>query len=153
MRMTQLRRTRTFHVCLVHHSSWLTMFFLARKRTLGRILKGRLSLCCVVPSQVANGNVVASICIQWVPELSPCPCCGGAEYAILGNSEGILSPQVTCRALGIGAYLVRLGQRVIQVENSHIILTGASALNKVTGKRPRVLVTSPLFLDGEFLSV
>uniref|UniRef100_A0A2K5QF51 acetyl-CoA carboxylase n=1 Tax=Cebus imitator TaxID=2715852 RepID=A0A2K5QF51_CEBIM len=41
---------------------------------------------------------------------------------------------VTCRALGIGAYLVRLGQRVIQVENSHIILTGASALNKVLGK-------------------
>ena len=41
--------------------------------------------------------------------------------------------QVTCRAIGIGAYLVRLGQRVIQVENSHIILTGASALNKVCG--------------------
>ena len=39
--------------------------------------------------------------------------------------------QVTCRAIGIGAYLVRLGQRVIQVENSHIILTGAGALNKV----------------------
>ena len=42
--------------------------------------------------------------------------------------------QVTCRAIGIGAYLVRLGQRVIQVENSHIILTGASALNKVLGR-------------------
>lgn len=39
--------------------------------------------------------------------------------------------QVTCRAIGIGAYLVRLGQRVIQVENSHIILTGSGALNKV----------------------
>ena len=26
---------------------------------------------------------------------------------------------------------MRLGQRVIQVENSHIILTGAGALNKV----------------------
>ena len=39
---------------------------------------------------------------------------------------------VTCRAIGIGAYLVRLGQRVIQVENSHIILTGAGALNKVS---------------------
>ena len=54
----------------------------------------------------------------------------------LGNAGGILSPQVTCRALGIGAYLVRLGQRVIQVENSHIILTGAMALNKVTLKGP-----------------
>ncbi|XP_075390444.1 acetyl-CoA carboxylase 2 [Tenrec ecaudatus] len=41
---------------------------------------------------------------------------------------------VTCRSLGIGAYLVRLGQRVIQVENSHIILTGAGALNKVLGR-------------------
>lgn len=44
--------------------------------------------------------------------------------------------QVTCRAIGIGAYLVRLGQRVIQVENSHIILTGASALNKVGEIQP-----------------
>ncbi|CAF1116980.1 unnamed protein product [Rotaria sordida] len=41
---------------------------------------------------------------------------------------------VTCRAVGIGAYLVRLGSRVIQVENSHIILTGAAALNKVLGR-------------------
>ncbi|OAF72148.1 hypothetical protein A3Q56_00089 [Intoshia linei] len=41
---------------------------------------------------------------------------------------------VTCRSIGIGAYLVRLGQRVIQVENSHIILTGFGALNKLLGK-------------------
>ena len=41
---------------------------------------------------------------------------------------------VTCRAVGIGAYLVRLGSRVIQVQNSHIILTGAGALNKVLGR-------------------
>lgn len=41
---------------------------------------------------------------------------------------------VTCRAIGIGAYLVRLGQRVIQIENSHIILTGYSALNKLLGR-------------------
>ena len=39
---------------------------------------------------------------------------------------------MTCRAVGIGAYLVRLGQRIVQVENSHIILTGAGALNKVS---------------------
>jgi len=38
---------------------------------------------------------------------------------------------VTCRSVGIGAYLVRLGQRVIQVDNSFIILTGQNALNKV----------------------
>ncbi|KAH8862498.1 Acetyl-CoA carboxylase [Schistosoma japonicum] len=40
---------------------------------------------------------------------------------------------VTNRAIGIGAYLTRLGQRVIQVNNSHIILTGAMALNKLLG--------------------
>ncbi|KAF0033826.1 hypothetical protein F2P81_013892 [Scophthalmus maximus] len=44
--------------------------------------------------------------------------------------EIITISMVSCRAIGIGAYLVRLGQRVIQVENSHIILTGAGALNK-----------------------
>ncbi|CAL8262915.1 unnamed protein product [Boreogadus saida] len=49
-------------------------------------------------------------------------------------NEVITISMVTCRALGIGAYLVRLGQRVIQVENSHIILTGAGALNKVLGR-------------------
>lgn len=38
---------------------------------------------------------------------------------------------VTCRTIGIGSYLVRLGQRVIQIDNSHIILTGYAALNKV----------------------
>ena len=52
---------------------------------------------------------------------------------------------VTCRAVGIGAYLVRLGQRVIQVENSHIILTGAGALNKVLG---REVYTSNAQLGG-----
>ncbi|XP_038219820.1 acetyl-CoA carboxylase [Zerene cesonia] len=41
---------------------------------------------------------------------------------------------VTCRAIGIGSYVVRLGHRVIQVESSYIILTGYMALNKVLGK-------------------
>ncbi|XP_042297368.1 acetyl-CoA carboxylase 2 [Sceloporus undulatus] len=62
-----------------------------------------------------------------------------AAAAIAGNSslaydEIITISMVTCRAIGIGAYLVRLGQRVIQVDNSHIILTGAGALNKVLGR-------------------
>ncbi|EFA78999.1 acetyl-CoA carboxylase [Heterostelium album PN500] len=39
----------------------------------------------------------------------------------------------TGRSVGIGAYLVRLGQRTIQ-NDAPIILTGASALNKVLGK-------------------
>jgi len=47
-------------------------------------------------------------------------------------NEVVTMSLVSCRAVGIGAYLVRLGQRIVQVENSHIILTGASALNKVS---------------------
>ncbi|VFV38559.1 acetyl-carboxylase 2 [Lynx pardinus] len=57
-----------------------------------------------------------------------------AGESSLAYEEIVTISMVTCRALGIGAYLVRLGQRVIQVENSHIILTGASALNKVLGR-------------------
>ncbi|KND02645.1 uncharacterized protein SPPG_01732 [Spizellomyces punctatus DAOM BR117] len=52
---------------------------------------------------------------------------------------------VTCRSVGIGAYLVRLGQRTIQVEYTPIILTGAAALNKVLG---REVYTSNLQLGG-----
>ncbi|KAJ3053083.1 acetyl-coenzyme-A carboxylase [Rhizophlyctis rosea] len=52
---------------------------------------------------------------------------------------------VTCRSVGIGAYLVRLGQRAIQVEYTPIILTGAAALNKVLG---REMYTSNLQLGG-----
>jgi acetyl-CoA carboxylase / biotin carboxylase 1 len=40
---------------------------------------------------------------------------------------------VTGRSVGIGAYLVRLGQRAVQTQ-APIILTGAPALNKVLGK-------------------
>eukprot|EP00762_Andalucia_godoyi_P000340 ANDGO_03235.mRNA.1 Acetyl-CoA carboxylase len=42
---------------------------------------------------------------------------------------------VTGRSVGIGAYVVRLGQRVIQVGQSPILLTGSAALNKVLGKQ------------------
>lgn len=42
---------------------------------------------------------------------------------------------VSCRTIGIGSYVVRLGQRVIQIENSHIILTGYAALNKLLGRK------------------
>nr|BAA11238.1 acetyl-coenzyme A carboxylase [Schizosaccharomyces pombe] len=52
---------------------------------------------------------------------------------------------VTCRAVGIGAYLVRLGQRAVQIEGQPIILTGAPALNKVLG---REVYTSNLQLGG-----
>uniref|UniRef100_A0A8C5FHV9 acetyl-CoA carboxylase n=1 Tax=Gadus morhua TaxID=8049 RepID=A0A8C5FHV9_GADMO len=56
-----------------------------------------------------------------------------AGESSLAYDEIITMNLVTCRAIGIGAYLVRLGQRTIQVDNSHIILTGAGALNKVLG--------------------
>ena len=49
-------------------------------------------------------------------------------------NEIVTMSMVSCRAVGIGAYLVRLGQRVVQVDNSHLILTGAVALNKVLGR-------------------
>lgn len=48
--------------------------------------------------------------------------------------EIVTISMVSCRAIGIGSYLVRLGQRVIQIENSHIILTGYMALNKLLGR-------------------
>ncbi|XP_061459332.1 acetyl-CoA carboxylase 2 isoform X2 [Rhineura floridana] len=57
-----------------------------------------------------------------------------AGESSLAYDEIATISMVTCRAIGIGAYLVRLGQRVIQVDNSHIILTGAGALNKVLGR-------------------
>ena len=41
---------------------------------------------------------------------------------------------VTGRSVGIGAYLVRLGQRVIQMKQDPMLLTGFSALNKLLGK-------------------
>ena len=52
---------------------------------------------------------------------------------------------VTCRSVGIGAYLVRLGQRAIQIEGQPIILTGAPAINKVLG---REVYSSNLQLGG-----
>ncbi|CAI7906126.1 unnamed protein product [Closterium sp. NIES-54] len=41
---------------------------------------------------------------------------------------------VTGRTVGIGAYLARLGSRVIQRQDQPIILTGFSALNKLLGR-------------------
>ncbi|BFZ56498.1 acetyl-coenzyme-A carboxylase [Savitreella phatthalungensis] len=52
---------------------------------------------------------------------------------------------VTCRSVGIGAYLVRLGQRAVQVEGQPIILTGAPAINKLLG---REVYASNLQLGG-----
>lgn len=124
----------------LEHCPWLTVFFLGRKPGSGEPEGQAWSLLfgpgsgCQWPSRGFH------FCPSW-------SCCEGGHIA-LRHSAGILSPQVTCRALGIGAYLVRLGQRVIQVENSHIILTGASALNKVRAKGPGVTEHSPRPLRG-----
>lgn len=59
--------------------------------------------------------------------------------------EIVTISMVSARAIGIGAYLVRLGQRVVQVDNSSIILTGAAALNKLLG---REVYTSNTQLGG-----
>uniref|UniRef100_A0A8R1ELL1 Acetyl-CoA carboxylase n=1 Tax=Caenorhabditis japonica TaxID=281687 RepID=A0A8R1ELL1_CAEJA len=42
---------------------------------------------------------------------------------------------VTGRSVGIGAYTARLARRIIQHEKSHLILTGAMALNTLLGKK------------------
>lgn len=42
---------------------------------------------------------------------------------------------VTGRSVGIGAYLVRLGKRVIQKTGSSLLLTGFNALNKLLGEQ------------------
>lgn len=52
----------------------------------------------------------------------------------LAYDEIVTISMVSCRAIGIGTYLVRLGQRIIQIDNSHIILTGYMALNKLLGR-------------------
>jgi len=49
-------------------------------------------------------------------------------------SEIFTLSYVTGRSVGIGAYIVRLGQRVIQMKQGPLILTGYSALNKLLGK-------------------
>lgn len=49
-------------------------------------------------------------------------------------NEIVTITMTTCRSIGIGSYLARLSQRVIQLDNSHIILTGFRALNKLLGR-------------------
>jgi len=59
--------------------------------------------------------------------------------------EGFTVTMISGRAVGIGAYLARLGRRVIQRSDQPIILTGYAALNKVLG---REVYTSHMQLGG-----
>ena len=52
--------------------------------------------------------------------------------------------------MGIGAYLNRLGQRVIQMKTGPMILTGFQALNKLLGK---AVYTSQDQLGGQQIMV
>lgn len=56
-----------------------------------------------------------------------------SEMAKTYSSVPTLS-YVTGRAVGIGAYLARLSQRIIQRANAPIILTGVAALNRLLGR-------------------
>lgn len=67
----------------------------------------------------------------------------------LSYDENFTMTLVTCRSVGIGAYLVRLGHRTIQNERSHIILTGHGAINKLLGKE---VYSSSLQLGGPQVS-
>ena len=54
---------------------------------------------------------------------------------VTGPSQDIFTlSYVTGRSVGIGAYLNRLGQRVIQSVDGPLVLTGYGALNKLLGK-------------------
>lgn len=50
-------------------------------------------------------------------------------------NEIVTITMVTSRTIGIGSFLARLSQRVIQVDNSPIILTVAETLNKLFGQK------------------
>uniref|UniRef100_H2YM73 Uncharacterized protein n=1 Tax=Ciona savignyi TaxID=51511 RepID=H2YM73_CIOSA len=72
---------------------------------------------------IGKDEALGARCLRWSGTIA-----GETSRAY---DEVVTISLVTCRAVGIGAYLVRLGQRVIQVDNSYIILTGHQALNKV----------------------
>merc|ERR1711871_790577 len=59
----------------------------------------------------------------------------GARRALLQGLDELERAQSDARvSVGIGAYIVRLGQRIIQMKQGPMILTGFSALNKLLGK-------------------
>ena len=58
-----------------------------------------------------------------------------AKETVLSYNDGFTLTYVTGDyAVGIGAYLCRLGHRLIQKKSSSLLLTGNRALNKLLGK-------------------
>ena len=96
----------------------------------------------------ANGRVQAEKVVEASGEVRwrLTDVCGGQGVECLQGSGEIAAATsraykntvtlayVTARSVGIGAYCSRLCQRVIQHQEAPLILTGASALNKVLGR-------------------
>ena len=57
-----------------------------------------------------------------------------AREMVLTRQEGLTLSYVSGRSVGIGAYLNKLGQRIIQKNDSPLLLTGAKALNQLYSK-------------------
>lgn len=57
-----------------------------------------------------------------------------ARATVDAYRQGLTFTYVTGMSVGIGAYLAKLGERVIQKRDAPIILTGFNALNKIIGK-------------------
>ena len=57
-----------------------------------------------------------------------------ASVTSKARAETTTLTYVTGRSVGIGAYVARLGARIIQHKDAPLILTGASALNKLLGR-------------------
>lgn len=92
------------------------------------------------PATLSNGNVVHKILAVvgseheglGVENLQGSGLIAGATAR--AYEETFTLTYVTGRAVGIGAYLVRLGQRTIQRVDAPIILTGCNALNSILGR-------------------
>ena len=56
-----------------------------------------------------------------------------AREMVLARESGFVLTYVTARSVGIGAYLAKLGERIIQHRDSSILLTGYRALNELLG--------------------
>ena len=86
---------------------------------------------CASLIAMSEYNDVQGICsIPMYPHFSPL-----ITQPVTGPSQDIFTlSYVTGRSVGIGAYLNRLGQRVIQSVDGPLVLTGYGALNKLLGK-------------------
>eukprot|EP01063_Lacrimia_lanifica_P030325 TRINITY_DN480_c0_g1_i10.p1 TRINITY_DN480_c0_g1~~TRINITY_DN480_c0_g1_i10.p1 ORF type:complete len:2208 (+),score=1258.07 TRINITY_DN480_c0_g1_i10:92-6715(+) len=107
--------------------------------TKAKLAEKKAEVCHTERVETADGEVhhklTAVVGAQWglgVENLSGSGMIAG-EMAHCYDQTPTISV-ATGRTVGIGAYLVRLGRRVVQVKGSPILLTGNNALNKLLGK-------------------